>query len=264
MNDWLTITRGDAPLIVSIPHAGTAIPDDVAAGLLSITLAQHDADFHVDRLYAFATGLGATIVGTAISRTVIDVNRDPSGASLYPGQATTGLCPRTTFDGVPLYRPGFTLDAAEIERRRARYFDPYHATLEAEIERLRARHPAIVLYDAHSIRSRVPHLFGGTLPQFNIGTNDGQSCDPALAAAIEARCGADSVTNGRFKGGWITRHYGAPDRGVHAIQMELAMRGYLDEDAPWPPHWDEVRAAPLQSTLAQALATCIAFARGTA
>ena len=260
MTDWLTVERGDAPLIVSIPHAGTEIPNDVASGLLSLPLATHDADLYVDRLYAFAGELGATMVRTALSRTVIDVNRDPSGASLYPGQATTGLCPFTTFDGVPLYRPGIELGDAEIERRRSLYFDPYHEALRSEIERLRDRHPTIVLYEAHSIRSHVPRLFDGQLPQFNIGTNEGKSCAPALAAAVESACGADQVTNGRFKGGWITRHYGRPERGVHAIQMELAMRGYLDEDEAWPPHWEPERAAPLQQTLRQVLVACIAFA----
>jgi N-formylglutamate deformylase len=172
--------------------------------------------------------LGATMMHTTISRTVIDVNRDPSGASLYPGQATTGLCPTETFDGEPLYREGRNPDSAEIERRRSDWFDPYHASLRSEIARLRAMHPRVVLYDAHSIRSVVPRLFDGSLPLFNIGTNSGASCDPALTEAVEAICRTSGSTavNGRFKGGWITRHYGRPEDGVHAIQMELAMRGY--------------------------------------
>lgn len=259
MNDWLTILRGDAPLIVSVPHAGTDIPGDVT-GLCSMADALHDTDHHIDRLYAFASELGATIVRTVISRTVIDVNRDPSGASLYPGQATTGLCPETTFAGVPLYLPADAPDSAEIARRRVRYFDPYHGALSAEILRLRGHHPRVVVYDAHSILSQVPRLFDGELPQFSIGTFSGASCDPALTAAVSGACSSDSqVINGRFKGGWITRRYGDPGNGVHAIQMELAMRGYLDEASGWPPVWDAGRAAPVQTVLRQILASALAF-----
>ena len=263
----IRIERGDAPLIVSIPHAGTEIPDDIAQHLVSLPLARRDADLYVDRLYAFALGFDATIVRTTISRTVIDVNRDPSGKSLYPGQTTTGLCPTETFDGEPLYRPGREPDAAEITRRRTDWFDPYHAAIRSEIARLRERHPAVVLYEAHSIRSIVPRLFPGELANFNIGTNAGRSCAPALARAVEKACdrrGYTRVTDGRFKGGWTTRHYGRPEEGVHAIQMELAMRTYLDEVAPeaWPPEWDEQRAERCREVLRQALAGCIDFAEG--
>ena len=257
--DWLTVTRGDAPLIVSIPHAGTDIPDEFAGDFVSPEIARNDADWFVDRLYDFARVLGATVVSTAISRSVIDVNRDHSGATLYPGQATTGLCPETTFDGEPLYREGVALDVDA----RLGWFHPYHAALAAEIERLRAIHPAIILYEAHSIRSRVPRLFDSELPQFNIGTNDGESCEAELAQAVAAECGPSQITNGRFKGGWTTRHYGRPADGVHAIQMELAMRGYLDE-AGWPPVYDEARAAPMRDTLRRILTACIDFAKGRA
>jgi N-formylglutamate deformylase len=261
MTDWLSITHGDAPLIVSVPHAGTIIPGDIS-GLVSLDLARRDGDHHVDRLYAFAAELGATIVHSHISRTVIDLNRDPSGQSLYPGRATTGLCPDTTFDGEPLYAAGTEPDAAEIARRRSVWFDPYHAALRDCIARLRALHPAVVLFDAHSIRSHVPRLFDGELPQFNIGSYNGASCDPALTDAIAADCAGDShVINGRFKGGWITRHYGDPLRGVHAVQMELAIRGYADEAGPWPPPWDAARAAPLQAKLRTILTTCLDFAK---
>ncbi len=261
MTDWLAITRGDAPLIVSIPHSGTLIPGDIT-GLVSLGLARRDADHHVDRLYGFAADLGATIVHSRVSRTVIDLNRDPSGQSLYPGQATTGLCPVTTFDGEPLYAAGAEPDAAEIARRRTAYFNPYHAALAEQIARLRARHPAVVLYDAHSIRSHVPRLFEGELPQFNIGSYDGVSCAAALSDAIAANCAGEThVVNGRFKGGWIIRHYGDPARGIHAVQMELAIRGYADEAGPWPPHWDPEHAAPLQTKLQAILNTCLDFAK---
>lgn len=262
MTGWLSVAQGQAPLIVSIPHAGLDLPEDLHEGFASLPLARYDADYHVDRLYAFAAELGATIVRTAISRSVIDVNRDPSGQSLYPGQPTTGLCPETRFDGTPLYRPDREPDQAEIALRRARYFDPYHNALSAEIARLRAAHRRIVVYDAHSILSHVPRLFEGELPQFNIGSFDGKSCAPELTAAVEAECaGYSRVVNGRFKGGWITRHYGDPENGVHAIQMELAMRGYLDEAAPWPPEWDAPRAARLQPALRNILVACLDFAK---
>lgn len=261
MTDWLSITTGDAPLIISIPHAGTDIPADIA-GLVSPELARRDVDVHVDRLYAFAADMGATLIHSRISRTVIDLNRDPSGQSLYPGQATTGLCPVTSFDGEPLYDVGADPDADEIDRRRATWFDPYHAAITDQIARLRARHPAIVLYDAHSIRSHVPRLFDGELPQYNIGSFGGASCDAQLTDAIAACCsGRSHVVNGRFKGGWITRHYGDPARGIHAIQMELAIRGYADESGVWPPVWVPARAAPMQDILRTILSSCLDFAK---
>ncbi|WP_460448472.1 N-formylglutamate deformylase [Alsobacter sp. SYSU BS001988] len=270
MNDWLTVERGDAPLVLSFPHTGVEIPAPFDRALVSPWLARKDADWHVDRLYGFARELGATTVHTAISRTVIDVNRDPSGASLYPGQATTDLCPTTSFDGEPLYEPGAEPDDASVAQRRTLYFEPYHAALGAELKRLRERHPKVVLYDCHSIRSVIPRLFDGELPNFNIGTNAGASCDPALTAAVEGACdgpGFTQVTNGRFKGGWITRFFGAPDAGVHAIQMELACRGYMREtpgpvrEGEWPTAFDPVHAAPITARLRAALQACLAFAR---
>ncbi|HVI98156.1 MAG TPA: N-formylglutamate deformylase [Sphingomonas sp.] len=262
MTDWLTVERGAAPLIVSVPHAGTDIPPPHDAGMRSLALSRRDADWNVDRLYAFARDLDATVIRTAISRSVIDVNRDPSGASLYPGQATTGLCPTTTFMGEPLYEDGAEPDDATIASRRAAYFDPYHAAIAAEIARLRAEHSCVVFYDAHSIVGEVPRLFEGVLPQFNIGTNDGKSCDPALTAAVDGACLEPKVVNGRFKGGWITRHYGRPETGVHAIQMELAIRGYADEAAP--DRWDATRAASMQATLRAVLRAALDFAKGRA
>ncbi|MBA3811133.1 MAG: N-formylglutamate deformylase [Caulobacteraceae bacterium] len=266
---WLTVERGEAPLIVSVAHAGVHIPPDVEARLVSTWLARKDTDFRVDLLYDFAAGLGATIIRTAVSRTLVDVNRDPSGASLYPGAATTALCPTTTFDGEALYREGAEPDAAEIARREGAWFDPYHRALSEEIGRLRARHNAVVLYDAHSIRSRVPRLFEGDLPNFNLGTNGGASCDGALTVAVEAACdrsGFSRVTDGRFKGGYITRHFGKPEAGVHALQMELACRGYMAEpDGPmtpenWPGPYDPARAAPMRAVLTEVLRACLNFA----
>jgi N-formylglutamate deformylase len=267
--NWLDIQRGEAPLIISMPHTGTEIPVEIAARMDSLWLARKDADWYVDQLYAKAKDLGATLIRTSISRTVIDVNRDPSGASLYPGQATTGLCPLTTFDGEPLYQPGFEPDKADIAERRELYFQPYHAAITEQIVRLKQLHSKVVLYDAHSIRSRIPRLFDGVLPQFNIGSNRGATCAAALTAAVGAACQASPfslVANGRFVGGWTTRHYGRPEIGVHAIQMELAQRGYLEEpavcdDANWPPAYDSERAARLIAVLDTVIETCIAFAQ---
>jgi N-formylglutamate deformylase len=267
--DWLTIRRGSAPLVLSIPHAGVDIPSDIETRLVSPWLARTDTDWWLDRLYKLAAMLDTTIVHTAISRTVIDVNRDPSGSSLYPGQATTELCPRTTFDGEPLYQSGEVPNAAEIERRKARWFVPYHEACSAELERLRRVHDQVVLYDGHSIRSSVPRLFEGVLPHFNIGTNGGASCAPELTAAVEAACDATSfsrVTNGRFRGGWITRHHGKPQAGVHAIQMELACRSYLPEpigrvdETNWPPPFDDLYAGPMTAALGEVLRACVHFA----
>jgi formiminoglutamase len=268
--DFIELTAGEAPLIVSLPHTGVDIPADIEATLASSWLARKDADWWVDRLYDFAGDLGATVLRTRLSRTVIDVNRDPSGVSLYPGQITTGLCPATTFDGEPLYREGHAPGPEEIARRRGLYFDPYHEALAGEIARLRARWPRIVLYEAHSIRSRVPRLFDGLLPQFNIGVNGGAACDSALTSAVEAVCdasGLSRVTDGRFKGGWTTRHYGRPSEGVHAIQMELACRGYMSDPptpptpSDWPPPYDAQVASPLRATLRQVLTAALAFAQ---
>lgn len=267
--DWLTVIRGNAPLVVSLPHTGTDIPAEYEHGLVSPWLARMDADWWIERLYDFAAGLGATVIRTAISRTVIDVNRDPSGVSLYPGQATTELCPTTTFDGEQLYEPGTEPNTEEIAERRARFFDPYHATLRAEIERLQSKHANVVVYDCHSIRSVIPRLFDGTLPHFNIGTNGGTTCAPALSDAIETICvgsGFSHVINRRFKGGYITRSLGNPDAGVHAVQMELACRGYMDEPdgapAPdaWPPPYDPDRARFMRGALTQVLNACLDFA----
>ncbi|MBC8024638.1 MAG: N-formylglutamate deformylase [Steroidobacteraceae bacterium] len=270
-HEWLAVHHGAAPLIVSFPHTGTEIPASLEPKLVSPWLARKDADHWVDVLYDFAHGLGATTIRTALSRTAIDVNRDPAGVSLYPGQTTTGLCPVETFAGEALYKPGCAPDAAEIARRRVEYFDPYHAALRSETERLRAVHRAVVVYDAHSILSRAPRLFEGELPQFNIGTDNGTTCSPALTAAIEAICdrsGMSRVTNGRFRGGWITRHYGKPQNGIHAIQMELAMRGYLEEPTEaltptnWPLPLDDTHASTLRVALRDILDACIAFATG--
>jgi formiminoglutamase len=266
---WLAVNERDAPLIVAFPHAGTDIPSDIERDLASTTLARQDTDWWLDRLYDFAAALGATTVRTTVSRTVIDMNRDPTGAPLYPGQATTELCPTTTFEGEPLYRPGRAPEPKAVDERRRRWHEPYHAAIGAQISRLKARHGRVVLYDAHSTRSVIPRLFEGELPHFNIGTFRGASCDPALTAAVAGACevpGFSSVIDGRFQGGWTTRRHGRPGDGVHAIQMELACRAYMDEpagpltSANWPSPYDPDRATPARTILSHVLSACLAFA----
>ena len=266
---WLTITRGDAPLLISLPHAGTDL-GALEPRLVSPWLARKDADWRIERLYDFAVELGASVVRTSLSRTIVDVNRDPSGASLYPGQATTELCPTTTFDGEALYRSGQSPDTAEIAERKARYFDPYHSALRQEIAQLRLNHRAVALYDCHSIRSVIPRLFEGELPAFNLGTNSGASADSSVADAVAdilRSSGRSFVVNGRFKGGWITRGFGDPANGVHALQMELACRAYLREPigavspANWPPPFDAAFAEPTGTILRRILETILAWAR---
>lgn len=253
----IDVTRGDSPLLLGLPHTGTEIPDDCRVRLNDTGRAIADTDWHIHTLY---DGLidGATRVRTTMHRYVIDVNRDPSGESLYPGQNTTGLCPLTDFDGLSIYLEGQAPDADEIERRRALFHAPYHAALIAELERVKAIHGFAVLYDCHSIRSEIPFLFDGTLPDFNIGTNSGVTCDLQIEAAALQICkaaeGYSSVLNGRFKGGWTTRHYGRPDDGFHAIQMELAQSTYLESEAP-PWTYDAARAARLRGHLKTLLET---------
>lgn len=254
--NFLDISRGAGPLVLGLPHTGTDLPEDCADRLNARGRALADTDWHVHALY---DGLvpDVTTVRTRIHRYVIDVNRDPSGQSLYPGQNTTGLCPLTDFDGAPIYRPGQVPDAAETERRRLAWHAPYHAALTAELDRVRAEHGFAILYDCHSIRSEVPFLFDGRLPDFNIGTDGGRTCDPGIEAAVTAICAAadgyDHVINGRFRGGWTTRHYGRPAEGLHAIQMELAQATYMAEAPPWD--YAPERAARLRTHLAAILET---------
>ncbi len=250
------ISQGDSPLILAMPHTGLFVPEDIFLGLNDRGRALADTDWHVHRLYE---GLidNATIVRAAYHRYVIDANRDPSGQSLYPGQNTTSLCPLIDFDNQPIYKKDCEPNTAEIERRRLKFHAPYHAALEAEIARVRARHGTALLYDCHSIKAEAPFLFEGTLPDFNIGTNDGKSCGSAFEQAAANICkvaeGYSCVVNGRFKGGWTTRHYGQPENGIHAIQMELTQSTYIDGAPPW--NYDSARAAHIRPHLQTILKT---------
>ncbi|UWP95356.1 N-formylglutamate deformylase [Aliiroseovarius crassostreae] len=230
------VTRGDSPIVLGQPHGGTFVPERVFARLNANGRVLADTDWHISKLYEGLLG-GATVVRSNIHRYVIDANRDPEGVSLYPGQNTTTLVPLTDFDGQEIWAEGQHPSEDEIEDRRQAYHAPYHAALQAELDRVRDRHGVAILFDCHSIRSQIPFLFDGGLPDFNIGTNLGATCAPKIEAATLSVCadadGYSSVTNGRFKGGWTTRHYGRPETGIHAIQMELAQRAYMDEAAPW-------------------------------
>jgi len=216
----------------------------------------------MERLYAFARDMGASILVATHSRYVVDLNRPPDGASLYPGQSVTGLCPVDTFDDTPLYANGDVPDDAEVAARRDAVWVPYHAQLSAELERLRALHGTVVLWDAHSIRSVLPRFFEGKLPDLNLGTANGESCDPALAQALlaiaEAAQGYTAVLNGRFKGGHITRHYGQPGHGVHAVQLEMTQCSYMQEALPFA-YLPEV-AAGVQPHLLRMLTAALGFA----
>jgi N-formylglutamate deformylase len=231
-----TFRQGTLPLLISMPHLGTEVPPALAAVMADVAAVRQDTDWHLDRLYGFAAGMGASILQARVSRYVIDLNRPPDGQSLYPGQTSTGLCPTETFRGEPLYRPGCAPDAAAQAGRLQTHWQPYHDRLRAELERLRALHGAVLLWDAHSIAGELPRLFDGALPELNFGTADGRSCAPAISEAVLGAArgsGFSQVLNGRFKGGHITRHYGAPGAGVHAIQLEMAQRLYMDEAAPF-------------------------------
>ena len=231
--DLYRLIPGTTSLLVSIPHAGTFVPPAIAGRMTEGARALPDTDWHVDRVYDFRVEMGATVLIATHSRYVVDLNRPPDDAALYPGLAGTGLCPVATFDGEPIWQPRHAPAKAEITERVARYWQPYHACLRAELGELRARHGKAVLWDAHSIRSRVSRLFSGELPVLNLGTNDGRSCDPDLAARLLG-CAlgvqdCTAVLNGRFKGGYITRAYGDPASGINAVQLELAQRSYMDE-----------------------------------
>ena len=248
------VKQGNGPILLSQPHGGTFIPDPIADRLNQTGQDLADTDWHITQLYE---GLlkNVTIIKSNIHRYVIDVNRDPTGASLYPGQNTTHLCPITDFNGQPIWREGQEPSNDEIAERIHAYHIPYHAALNAEIARIQEQHGIAIVYDCHSIRSTLPFLFEGQLPIFNIGTNSGQSCTNVIKETVmnivTAATDYNNVLNGRFKGGWTTRHYGQPSTGIHAIQMEIAQRAYMHETAPW--HWREEYAQSLRPYLQKIL-----------
>ena len=256
--DICTLHRGTAPLLVSLPHDGSGIPDWLASRLTPSARRAPDTDWHVSRLYAFARDLGASMIVPRYSRYVVDLNRPPDDVSLYPGQNTTGLCPIVEFSGVPIYAPGGEPLPDEMRSRVETYWRPYHEMLQAELARIRAEHGRAVLWEGHSIRAVVPFLFDGRLPDFNLGTAGGASCSPArqarFAAVLESQHDYSHVINGRFKGGYITRQYGAPADGIDAIQLELAQVNYMDEDSF---DYVEERAAGVQALIRKLLVAAL-------
>jgi N-formylglutamate amidohydrolase len=259
--DLWTLHRGDSPLVIDVPHAGTYLPDALRPRLTAVAQTVPDTDWHVEKLYAFAAAEGATLFCATHSRYVVDLNRDPSGAALYAGVDNTELCPTRTFGGEPIYVGGLEPTSAEVADRIVGSFAPYHAALAAEIARVRDRHGVAIVLDGHSIRGVVPRFFAGRLPDLNLGTASGASCAPALEARA-ARVLADAqgfthIVNGRFKGGWITRHYGRPQDGVHALQLEIAQDCYMDEAPPF--RWDPARAARLGQVLRRLVGELTSF-----
>ncbi len=249
------IIKGDSPVILAMPHTGTYLPDDVTAMLNENGRKLADTDWHIDTLYSDLLP-DVSIVRATFHRYVIDANRDPSGASLYPGQNTTTICPTTDFDNLPIYLEGQEPDDNGIENRLRDFHAPYHHALAAEIERIHNRFGIVVLYDCHSIRSNIPFLFEGRLPDFNIGTNDGRTCSADFENCVAEICtGAsayETTINGRFKGGWTTRHYGQPENNIHAIQMELAQIAYLESEST-PFAYAPSKASELRKVLREIL-----------
>lgn len=242
------VKRGPSPVILGFPHTGTHVPPSVHGRLNPNGLLLADTDWHIDSLYEGILPTATTVRAT-FHRYVIDANRAPHGGSLYPGQNTTALVPTTDFDGEPIWREGQEPSGWDTTGRVENFHAPYHAALAVEVERVKSIHGIAILYDCHSIRSRIPYLFEGTLPDFNVGTDGGQTCSPGMESAVvgltRAARGFTSVLNGRFKGGWTTRHYGKPDRGVHALQMELAQSTYLCTETP-PFAYDANKAAAVR------------------
>jgi len=256
--------QGSSPLLISMPHVGTEIPADIAAGMLPAAAVKADTDWHLPLLYNMAEELGASVLAANYSRYVIDLNRPTDDTNLYPGQDTTGLFPIDTFGKQPLYQEGMQPTAAQMQQRIAQYWQPYHTQLSAELERIRQQHGVAVLWDAHSIASHVPRFFQGKLPDLNFGTAEQRSCDPglqqALLDALQAPPAApySHVFNGRFKGGYITRHYGVPAQHVHAVQLEMSQCVYMHEAAPF--EYRPELAAQIQPLLRKLLTACLSWA----
>ncbi|MFT0212343.1 N-formylglutamate deformylase [Pseudomonas sp. F1_0610] len=253
--------QGTEPLLISMPHSGTQVPADIAAGFTAQGLVLADTDWHIPCLYEHAKALGASILQANYSRYVVDMNRPPNNASLYPGQSVPGLCPVDTFHDEPIYQSGKAPSEAEIEQRKQLFWQPYHQQIERELQRLKSLFGCAVLWDAHSIRSHVPRFFEGKLPDLNFGTDGGRTCDLGLMQELSNLAASQPFThvvNGRFKGGYITRHYGQPEMGIHAVQLEMAQSCYMDEQAfAYLPD----KAEQIQPLITRLLEAAIRFAR---
>lgn len=265
MSEPFHFTAGRVPLLVSMPHVGLEIPPALEKRMTPAAALRADTDWHVDRLYDFLEGLGASVIRARYSRYVIDLNRDPENRALYPGANNTELCPTSTFDLEPLYRPGQEPGAEEIAERREAYWWSYHTCLQDELARLKDRHGVALLWDAHSIRSIVPRFFEGRLPDLNLGSGGGGTAAAALQQAVvavaEGQQRYSHVLNGRFKGGFITRAYGRPEEGVHALQLELSQATYMDETPPFG--FREDLAVEIRPLLRQMLVAALTWAGAT-
>ena len=254
-----TLHRGSTPLLLSLPHTGTHIPEAIAAKLLPRALQCEDTDWHLDQLYAFAAELGASVITPSHSRYVVDLNRPSDNQPMYAGANNTELCPTRFFSGEALYRDGQAPAEAEVRERVATYWQPYHDALRDELARLKAMHGHALLWDGHSIKSELPWLFDGKLPDLNLGTASGAACAAslrdALAAVLQSQSEFTVAIDGRFKGGHITRHYGRPGEHIHAVQLEQCWSSYMREAPPYA--WDAAHAARVQPLLRRLLQTML-------
>jgi N-formylglutamate deformylase len=259
-----TLTPGSTPLLVSMPHVGSFIPDDIRAKLVDRALIAEDTDWHMDKLYAFATDLGASMLVPRHSRYVVDLNRPPENTPMYPGVNNTELCPTRFFTGDPLYRDGLAPTDTEIAERVTTYWQPYHQALRQELDRLKSIHGYALLFDAHSIKSTLPWLFDGKLTDLNLGTVSANACDPhlrsSLVQVLEAQSSYTVAVDGRFKGGYITRQYGQPSQGIHAVQLEMCWCTYMQERAPYA--WAPEIAGQVQPLLQNLLQTMLNWRPG--
>ena len=260
MSDTYTLIKGRIPLLISMPHNGEALPAYIAYKMTEQGKSVADTDWHNDKLYAFAQAMGAYIIMPKYSRYVIDLNRDPQGVDLYPGANSTELCPTTSFDLSPLYLAGQAPDKKEIIHRINTYWQPYHQALQTTLSDIQAEFGKAVLLEAHSILSKVPRFFQGQLPDFNFGSADGASCSPELLTALQQLDYApfSMITNGRFKGGFITREYGKPEKNIHAVQLELSQRTYMNEPSS---EYNETLAAEVIPKLEQLVQVLVHFSQ---
>ncbi|MEH6404329.1 MAG: N-formylglutamate deformylase [Sneathiella sp.] len=265
MSDIYDLTAGNSPLILSQPHGGINLPPNMAIRMTEDALKLPDTDWHMQQLYSgIAQQLDATVISARYSRFVVDLNRNPDGSSLYPGQDVTELCPTSLFDETPIYRSGKAPIRAEVEGRRETFWMPYHDELQAQINRIHKKFGYVILYDCHSIRSVVPRFFEGCLPDLNLGSADGTSSNPNMVDGLKGILSGSSyshILNGRFKGGFITRNYGDPKNNIHALQMEIAQLTYMHEEHPF--HYDAPRAEKLQSILLEILSALLLWGSQT-
>jgi len=254
-------TPGKVPLLVSMPHAGVALLPGVQASLTNAARSLPDTDWYLPELYAFLQPMQVGVIAANYSRYVVDLNRSLDDKPLYSGK-TTGLFPDILFSGEPLFQPGQQPTDAVKAQIKAEIWQPYHQKVASELARLKAEFGYAILFEAHSIAAQVPMLFDGTLPDFNLGNNGGQACAAALlngAEQVVAASGYSHVCNGRFKGGYLTRHFGQPSQNLHAIQLELSQASYLKTNHT-SYQLDQDKLARLQPVLKQLIASLITTA----